>query len=127
MSEARFLAAADAVLDAGVRPVAGLEELSGDAGVLVGGELVAPAVDLFEQGQLRARVGFLPAADDAQIGRPVLQLVTVGCSRSSAVSSTTAALSRPRGDLRRPSTWSQRGRDTADGGAFAGTQVQPME
>jgi hypothetical protein len=35
---------------------------------------------LFEQRQLRAGVGFLAAADDAQVNGPALQLVTVGVS-----------------------------------------------
>ncbi len=40
--------------------------------------MVAPAVGLFEQGQLGARVGFLPAADDAQVGGSGRELVAVG-------------------------------------------------
>ena len=49
MAEAGLFAAADVVLDAGMGAVAGFEELGGAGGGVGGGELVAPAVDLFEQ------------------------------------------------------------------------------
>jgi hypothetical protein len=44
MAQAGVLAGADAVLDAGVRMVAGLEELRSARGGVRGDELVAPAV-----------------------------------------------------------------------------------
>jgi hypothetical protein len=75
MTEAGLLAAANGVLHARVRSVAGLEELGGLAGGAGGQELVAPAVDGFEEGQLRAGVGFFAAADDAHLGGPARQLV----------------------------------------------------
>ncbi|MGH3999858.1 MAG: hypothetical protein ACRDTJ_20635 [Pseudonocardiaceae bacterium] len=56
-------------------------ELGGGAGGVGGQELVAPAVVLFQQGQLRAGVGLFAAADDAHIGWPAHQLVTTrSCS-----------------------------------------------
>ena len=78
MTQTGILAGADAVLDPGMGSVTGFEELGGCVGGVGGQELVAPAVVFFEQGQLRAGVGFFAAADDAQIGRPVRQLVAMG-------------------------------------------------
>jgi hypothetical protein len=78
MTKAGVLAAANVVLHAGVWSVTCLEELGGLVGGVGGQELVAPAVDFFEQRQLGARMGFFAAADDAQVGWPVRQLVTVG-------------------------------------------------
>jgi hypothetical protein len=57
--------------------VAGFEELRGPAGCVGGQELLAPPIDLFEQSQLCAGVGFLAAGDDAQVLGSVRQLVTV--------------------------------------------------
>ena len=75
MPEPGVLGVADAVLDPGVGAVTSLQvgQLPGRAGGSaaaadrgVGGEeLVAPAVGLLEQGQLRARVGAFAADDDA--------------------------------------------------------------
>lgn len=61
MAQAGVLAGADAVLDPGVWSVAGFEELGGLGGGVGGQELVAPAVAVFEQGQLRAGVGLFAA------------------------------------------------------------------
>ena len=65
MVEASVFPAADPVLDPGVRAVSCVEV--GELAELgVGGERgVAPAVGLFEQGQLSAGVGAFAAADDA--------------------------------------------------------------
>jgi len=78
MTEAGLLAGADAVLDPGVRAVAGLEELGAVGGGAGSQQLVAPPVDLLEQRQLGSGVGFLAAGDDAQVGGPARELVTVG-------------------------------------------------
>src|SRR2546430_9946811 len=68
MTEAGLLAGADAVLDPGVRAVAGLEELGAVGGGAGSQQLVAPPVGLLEQRQLGSGVGFLAAGDDAQVG-----------------------------------------------------------
>ncbi len=49
MAQSGLFAAADGVFDAGMRAVAGFEELGAQAWGVGGGELVAPAVELFEQ------------------------------------------------------------------------------
>src|SRR2546423_13373771 len=78
MTEAGLLAGADAVLDPGVRAVAGLEELGAVGGGAGSQQLVAPPVDLLEQRQLGSGVGFLAAGEDAQAGGPARELGTVG-------------------------------------------------
>jgi hypothetical protein len=78
VSQAGLFAGADVVFHPGVWSVAGLEELGGGGGCVGGQQLVAPAVEVFEEGQLGAGVGFFAAADDAQVLRSVGQLVTVG-------------------------------------------------
>jgi hypothetical protein len=78
MTKSGLLAGADVVFDPGVGAVAGLEELGGLGGSVGGHEFVAPAVDLFEQRQLRVRVRLLAPADDAHVGWPVRQLVAIG-------------------------------------------------
>ena len=63
----------DPVLDPGMGPVSGLEErelLSGLVGGVGGHGLVAPAVTLFEQRELRTGVGAFAAHDDPHPGRP---------------------------------------------------------
>jgi hypothetical protein len=54
VTQAGLLAGGDAVLDVGMRLVAGLEELGVFARGGGGQQWVAPAVDFFEQGELRA-------------------------------------------------------------------------
>ena len=72
-----FLPVRMLLLHAGVRSMTGLEEL-GLAGRGVGGdELVAPAVGLFHQRQLRSGRGAFAAADDAHVSWPVGQPVLV--------------------------------------------------
>jgi hypothetical protein len=79
VAQAGGLAGADAVLHAGVRAVAGFEELGVGAGGVGGQELVAPPVGGLEQGELRAGLGFFAAGDDAQVSWPARQLVTAWC------------------------------------------------
>ena len=68
----------DPVLDAGVGPVPGFQERQlSDPGV--GGEgLVAPAVGLLQQRQLRAEVRPFAADDDPHPGRPAAQIEQSG-------------------------------------------------
>ena len=78
MTQTGVLAGANGVLDAGVRSVAGFEELGVGGGGVGGQKVGAPAVGVFEQRQLRAGVGPFAAADDAHVLGPRGQLVTVG-------------------------------------------------
>ena len=76
-ADAAVLGVADPALDAGVGAVPGFEERD-LSGLGVGGDgLVAPAVGVFEQRQLRAGVGMFAADDDPHPGR------TSPCSRGS--------------------------------------------
>jgi hypothetical protein len=107
MAEAGLLPVADVVLHArACGRWRGLEELGGFAGCVGGEELVAPPVDGFEQGQLRAGVGF---SRRQMMRRSLGQFASSpsGPSRSRAVSSTTPASVRPRGAPSVSSTWSQ--------------------
>jgi len=78
VSQAGGFSGANVVLDAGVRAVAGFEELRGSDRRVGGEQLVALAVEFFEQRQLCAGVGLLAPADDPHVGWPGVQLVTVG-------------------------------------------------
>ena len=78
MSQAGAFRAADLVFDSGLGSVAGFEELDLPAGGVGGGDLVALALVLLEQGQLGAGVGVLPADDDPHVRRPPGEAVTAG-------------------------------------------------
>jgi len=77
-SQAGAFRAADLVFDPGLGTVAGPGELDLPAGGAGGGDLVALALVLLEQRQLRAGVRVLPADDDPHVRRPPGEAVTAG-------------------------------------------------
>lgn len=124
MAQSGLLAAADGVVDPGVRAVACFEELRAAAGGVGGQELVAPPVGFLEQRQLSAGVGFLAAAENTHVGWPVRQLVAVGVLPQQAGQLHHTCFLKVAGC----SVGVQDGitgiaRDTGDGGTFPAAQV----